>query len=404
MPCMASIKDLPVVIKRKGAFGLAKEVWAEVGKDDVFTWGSALAYAWIFAIFPFVVFLLTLAPYLPGGVKDQAMQEISEAAYNGLGEQGGSQVVKSVREVMTNQQGGLLSFGLILALWGASGGMTMTMSALDRAYVVTCARPFIKQRLVAIGLTIGTAVLILSVLVLLPIGTAIIEHLFKSGSLGTLGVWMVNIVRYGVAAGLMFVTVSIIYYFGPCIKQKWQAISPGAIFTVVAAAIMGFGFAYYVGHFGNFNKTYGALGGAIILLLFFYLTAVVLLIGAELNSVIDFEVLGVKEGDRDFLAAAKKAEAAKGGSAKGAAASGSPGSKTAPEMEHDQGLMSLARMQTDQGRSMKGSVVKWTSFSLAGRWAWRKIAQSRARKMARLQEQRGREVRAHLARARAMAD
>ena len=286
MPCMASIKDVPVVIQRKGIVGLAKEVWDEVGKDDVFTWGSALAYAWIFAIFPFVVFLLTLAPYLPGSVKDQAMQAISQAAYDGLGEQGGRQVVQSVTEIMTHQQGGLLSVGLILALWGASGGMSMTMSALDRAYGVTCGRSFIKQRLLAIGITFTTAALILAVLMLLPIGTAVIEHLFKSGSLGKIGWWVANILRYAVAAGLMLVMVSIIYYFGPSIKQKWQTISPGAIFTVVAAAIMGLGFAYYVGHFGNFNKTYGALGGAIILLLFFYLTAVVLLIGAELNSVI----------------------------------------------------------------------------------------------------------------------
>src|SRR3569623_3104811 len=113
---------------------------------------------------------------------------------------------------MSHQQGGLLSVGLILALWGASGGMTMTMSALDKAYYVTCARSFIKQRLVAIGLTVATAILILAVLVLLPIGTAIIEYLGKLGHLGGAAKLGINILRYVVAAGLAFVTVSLIYY------------------------------------------------------------------------------------------------------------------------------------------------------------------------------------------------
>jgi hypothetical protein len=105
-----------------------------------------------------------------------------------------------------------------------------------------------------------------------------------------------------------------IYYFGPCIKQKWHAVTPGAIFTVAVWILMGVGFGYYVQNFGNFNKTYGALGGAIAMLLFFYIDAVVLLIGAEVNSVIDFEVLQVQPGTRDLAAAAVKQEAEKQGS------------------------------------------------------------------------------------------
>src|SRR5918993_379632 len=84
-PAMASVKEFPKVAKKLGWKELGKRVWGEVSKDDVFTWGSALAYAWIFAIFPLLIFMLTLAPYLPGNVKAQAEQMITNGAQRGLG-------------------------------------------------------------------------------------------------------------------------------------------------------------------------------------------------------------------------------------------------------------------------------------------------------------------------------
>jgi len=305
---MARVQDVPKVVKSLGFMPLAKKVWGEVTEDDVFTWGSALAYAWIFAIFPFLIFLLTLAPYLPGNVKQQATDGVKNVATRSIGGDTGAQVEKSITDVMNHQKGGLLSIGLILALWGASGGMTMTMSALDKAYYVHCSRSFIKQRAIAIGLTVGVAVLILLVLLLLPIGTGVIAYLTKHGHLGVVGKVAINLVRYVIALGLLFAIVSMIYYFGPCIKQKYQMITPGAVFTVAVWIVLGFGFGFYVTHFGNFNATYGALGGAIIMLLFFYINAVVLLIGAELNSVLDFETLNVKPGATDLSQAKAKAE------------------------------------------------------------------------------------------------
>src|SRR3954447_22478099 len=114
---MAQIKDFPKVLKSLGFTGFAKKVFGEVTKDDVFTWGSALAYAWIFAIFPFLIFVLTLAPYLPGKTKDNIMGQVAEVAWSSLGEETAQSVYKSVEQVMTQQKGGLLSIGLLLALW-----------------------------------------------------------------------------------------------------------------------------------------------------------------------------------------------------------------------------------------------------------------------------------------------
>lgn len=378
---MARVSDVPKVVKSLGLVPFAKKVWSEVTQDDVFTWGSALAYAWIFAIFPFMIFLLTLAPYLPWGAKDRVMTEVSNVTYSSMDAKTADSVYMSVYEVVNNQKGGLLSIGLILALWGASGGMSMTMSALDKAYYVHCTRGFLKQRGVAMGLTVASAVLILLVVLLLPVGTGVIEYLAQHGHLGFVGKLLVNIVRYVVALGMMFLIVSMIYYFGPCIKSKWQTITPGAVFTVLAWVIGGIGFAIYVKNFSNFNATYGALGGAIILLLFFYISAIVLLIGAEINSVIDFETLNVKPGVTDLTQAKakKQYEDKHEGEAKATpegAGDGSGGGKAA----HVRHLPVID--YTPAPSPVRKIAIYGTSF-LALRWAWRKAWTMRAKKKQR---------------------
>jgi membrane protein len=375
---MARVSDVPKVVRSLGFVEFAKKVWAEVTKDDVFTWGSALAYAWIFAIFPFMIFLLTLAPYLPGNVKKEAIDGVKNVASSSVGGTTADQVASSVNDVMSHQKGGLLSVGLILALWGASGGMSMTMSALDKAYYVQCTRSFIKQRAVAIGLTVATAVLILVVLFLLPIGAGIISYLAKHGHLGGGGKFLINAVRYIVALGLLFTVVSMIYYFGPCIKQKYQAITPGAVFTVVVWILGGVGFAIYVTKFGNFNATYGALGGAIILLLFFYINAVVLLIGAEVNSVIDFETLNVEKGTSDLTQAKAKAQydtehAGEPKATPEGAREGEPGAKGA---EHEP--VHLPILPTPAKSTLGRKALIYGSSLFAARWAWKKFWMARA--------------------------
>jgi membrane protein len=375
---MARVSDVPKVVRSLGFMEFAKKVWSEVTKDEVFTWSSALAYAWIFAIFPFLIFLLTLAPYLPGNVKQQALDGVKNVSSSSVGGQTADQVAGSLNDVMSHQKGGLLSIGLILALWGASGGMSMTMSALDKAYYVTCTRSFIKQRLVAMGLTLGTAVLILAVLFLLPVGTGIISYLAKHGHLGGAGKLLVNAIRYIVALGLLFTIVSMIYYFAPCIKQKYQAITPGAVFTVVVWILAGFGFAFYVTKFGNFNATYGALGAAIIMLLFFYVSAVVLLIGAELNSVIDFETLNVEKGATDISQAKAKQEydtehAGEPKATPEGAKKGSPGAKGA---EHEP--VHLPILPTPAKSTLGRKVLIYGSSLFAARWAWKKFWMARA--------------------------
>lgn len=283
-----------------GPLEFARRIWKEVGDDGVFVWASALAYAWLFAFFPFFIFLLTLLPYLPAKVKAEAEGPLKSAIYY-LPQEGADLVWRNIDNVIHQPHTGLLSTGILVTIWAASGGMNMTMSALDRCYDVPKMRPFYRQRPLAVALTFVVAILIIAVLILLPVGTAVTNFVVSRNyifiSSGMLIAW--NVARYTLAIVLLLGVLSIIYYFGPGVKQQFRVLTPGAIFTLGVWFLLGFAFRMYVNRYGKYDQTYGTVGGVAILLLFFYIDAVVLLVGAEINSEMDF-ALGVPRGSTDF--------------------------------------------------------------------------------------------------------
>jgi membrane protein len=360
MRAMATIKEFPGAVKKMGVVTFLKKVWAEVSEDGLFTWASALAYSWVFALFPLLIAILTLAPYLPGNAKNNLKDEIGQTLYTSMGQGTATDTIYfSVMKILDQTKGGLLSIGLILAVWSASGGMAITMNALDKCYEVKTERSFVRHRLVAIGLTLATMVLILAVVVLLPVGTALLAYFENKNFIGPVAKVAINILRYLVAAGLLAGVVGLMYYFGPNIKQKWQTVTPGALLAVLMWIVMGVGFGFYAQNFGNFDKTYGTLGGGILLLLFFYLSAVVLLLGAEINSVLDFAVLGVKPGTRDFTQPAKQ-------------------SKDAISGDQDETATAIAeapafRPDTVPAGPAPAGWWKWAAASVAGAWLAKKV-------------------------------
>src|SRR5213592_429749 len=128
---MARLSDLPKVFSSVGVVGFARRVWAQVVEDNLFTWAAALAYSWLFAVFPFLIFVLSLLPYLPNMAKEHAKEEISHFVHQ-LPAQAADTIWKNVESVLDHPKQGLLIVGLGIAVWAASGGMAMTMGALDK--------------------------------------------------------------------------------------------------------------------------------------------------------------------------------------------------------------------------------------------------------------------------------
>ena len=280
---MARVRDVPCAVRSVGPVRFVKDLVTRVVDDDLTTQAAAVAYAWLFAVFPFLLFLLTLLYYIPERSKVNAPDEIKAAVQKVLAPQAADVLVSNLDQVF-QPHGGLLSISLLVTLYVASGGMRTTMWSLDTAYDAKKRRPFWVQWPLAVLLTVIVTAAVVAVLLLLPVGTAVSGFLVTHGWISPGMLWLFDVVRFSLAVCLILFFLSLLYQFGTVVRHPFTFVSPGAVFTLVVWFLLGTGFNLYVSKFSSYQKTYGAIGGVFILLLFFYLDALVLLIGAEINS------------------------------------------------------------------------------------------------------------------------
>lgn len=301
-----------------GKLGRAKQlavaVWRETKNDDVSGLAAELTYRSLLAIFPFFIFLAALSGVIADllSIEDPARQVV-DAIGETLPADAASLVNTQLEAVLGQRATGLLSVGLVTALWAASGGVKAVIKAMNRAYDVEETRSFIKRNLLALGLTIFTTVFLLGGFILAAAGGAIASGI--ADATGTQA-WVraaIDIGRLVGAVALLSVLASVLYWAGPCTKDMpFRWVTPGTVMFVVVWLLATLGFGFYVANFGSYNATYGALGGVIVLLLFFYISAYVLLAGAELNAVLQRAALAQQTTPAEVLKA-NDASANRGG-------------------------------------------------------------------------------------------
>ncbi len=263
---------------------LARRVFSELQNDDCFGRAAQLAYYFLFALFPFFLFLTTLMGYLP-------IPDLLDRLLDMLGQMLPGEALQlvqdNIRKLVTDQRGGLLSFGILAALWTSSSALTAIMDSLNRAYDVDEGRPFWKVRGLAILLTIGLSVIIVGALVLLTFGPQIGGWIADLAGLGRVFELTWNILRWPVIVGFMILAMAFLYYMAPDVEQQWQWITPGSVCAVIGWLLASLGFAFYVNRFGSYNATYGSIGAVIVLLTWMYVSGLFVLIGGELNAEIE---------------------------------------------------------------------------------------------------------------------
>lgn len=271
-------------------FGFGKKLATQLMRDDVMGLSAELSYRMLFAIFPFFIFLGALSGFVTSALNiDDPSQRVVDEIGNALPDDAASVLETQLEGVMGSQSGGLLSFGVLLALWAASGATNTAVKAMNRAYNVEEARPFYKKYPVVLGITLLFAVAIVAAFATLfavqLFGGRIAEYV----GLGEEFAFVVYIAQIPVALLFLVLGVSFLYWAGPNTKRPYRWITPGAVLFVLTWLIATVGFAFYIANFGNYNATYGALAGIIILMLWFYITSIALLVGAEFNAVLEEE-------------------------------------------------------------------------------------------------------------------
>jgi membrane protein len=281
-----------------GVTELGRRVIAEIRDDDCLGRAAQLAYYFLFALFPFFLFLTTLLGYLPiPDLLDRLLETLGQM----LPGEALRLVQDNVRQLVMDQRGGLLSFGILAALWTSSSALTAITDSLNRAYDVEEGRPFWKVRLIAMGLTVGLSVFIVVALVLLTFGPQLGRWVADLVGLGRVFEVTWNVVRWPVIVGLLVVAIALLYYVAPDVEQEWTWITPGSACAVLGWLLASLGFAFYVNRFGSYNATYGSIGAVIVLLTWMYVTGLFVLIGGEINAEIEHAAPSGKEpGDKQL--------------------------------------------------------------------------------------------------------
>ncbi len=265
----------------------------EIGKEALVNKASSLAYNFMLAIFPAIIFLFTLIPYIPKriGFQDKLMDLMAlilpDNAYLAF--------ETTLKEIINIQNGSLLSLGFILSIFFATNGIHSLMRAFNKSSLVVETRSWFKQRLIAIVLTFIIAISVIVCIAAMTIGEISIQYLNKELDIKeNLTYYAIQLTRWTLLGVLYFTNVSMLYRYGPAHAKKWKFFSAGSCLATILAFLTMWAFSFYINHFGSYNKVYGSIGTLIVVMIWLYLNSLILLVGFELNASVDISKRSVR--------------------------------------------------------------------------------------------------------------
>jgi membrane protein len=260
---------------------IAKELFKRFKEDEISSLAAELAYFFLLSLFPFLIFLMNLLAYLPLS-SDVVLDFVAQYAPGNTMKL----IENNVRHIIETQNVTLLSFGVIGTIWSASNGINAIVRAFNKAYQVEENRHFLVARLMSILLTFAMILVILVALLLPVFGREIGLFIFQAFGFTEVFLTIWNTIRWLLSAVILCIVFTGLYFIAPNKRMKISEAYPGALFATVGWIVVSLLFSYYVGNFGNFSVTYGSLGGVIILLIWFYLSAVIIILGGEINAIL----------------------------------------------------------------------------------------------------------------------
>jgi membrane protein len=257
----------------------------EIQKTSLNNRAAALAYNFMLALFPAIIFLFTLIAYIPvHNFQDYLLSLFSlimpKNAYAAF--------QSTIVDIIKIQHGQLLSFGVISALYFATNGVSNLMQAFNKSSLILETRTWLKRRLIALILTVVISIALLIAIVIMIAGQYVIHYIQRTlDSEAHFWFYLIAFSRWIIILVIFFVSICILYRYGPSNKRKWKFINPGSILATSLAILTSIGFTYYTNNFSSYNNVYGAIGTLIVVMIYLYLNSLILLIGFELNASVD---------------------------------------------------------------------------------------------------------------------
>ena len=260
-------------------------LWAKTKEDNAFNGAAALGFFLTLAIFPALILVMSVIPYLPIKDVDRAIMDFLAQA---LPPQGFEQLREVIQQIVTERRGALLSLGALTTLWAASTGMYAIMQQLNVTYDVKETRGFLRARAVAIGLSILFGALMLVVFSLVVLGGVAQAWIGERFGFSEALLMFFAVLRWVIIVLALMLAFSLTYRLAPDVENNsFRFISRGGVAGTLMLVVASFGFAVYVQNFANYQAVYGGIGAVIVLMLWLYIAGLSLLVGAEINVLVE---------------------------------------------------------------------------------------------------------------------
>lgn len=239
---------------------------------------QSLAFSFFLALFPSVIFLFTLIPYIPIHHFQDSLFNLLQTL---LPKSAFEATEGTIADIIKNQRGGLLSVGFVSALYFSTNGFNEMMNAFNETFHVIETRSLLRQRLVSLVLVIMTTLFVSIAIALIVFSEIGLQHLIEKDKVAY---YLILFGKWIILIALCFSFISFNYYLGPKRKRGFHFFSPGSMLATILTIITTVLFAYYVNNFGNYNKLYGSIGTLIVIMLLIYINSLILLLGFDLNA------------------------------------------------------------------------------------------------------------------------
>jgi membrane protein len=271
---------------------LTRKVIHGIQEDDLFGRASELAYNFLLALFPLLLFMLTLFGLFAS--RSNELQSSLLSYFADFLPPSAFQLLKAITiEMAANATSGKLTFGIVLTLWFASGGMSSMISTLDAVYHVRESRGWLWGRVIALGLTIAILTLLMTSLFIVLVGGHFSDWMAIKLHLTSIILIVWKVLQWVSVVLFLTLSFSLIYYFGPSLEQRrWHWMTPGSIFGAFLWLAASAGLRVYLHFFNTYTATYGSLAAIMILLVWLYVTGLSFLIGGEINAQIERAAMG----------------------------------------------------------------------------------------------------------------
>jgi membrane protein len=262
-----------------------RELNGKINEDNVFNGAAALGFYLTLAIFPAMILTMGLIPFLPIPRVDMAITDLLHQALPG---EAAAMFTNVVEEVMDKQSGGIVSVGALGTLWAASTGMYAIMQQLNITYDVKEARSFIRARVVAIALSLMFGFMMLMTFSLIVLGGIVQDWIGERFGFSGALLMFFAVLRWVIIVLSVLLAFSLTYYLAPNVKkQKFKFVTIGGVAATVLLLVASAGFAIYVQSFAEYSAVYGGIGAMVALMMWLYIAGLVMLIGSEINVLVE---------------------------------------------------------------------------------------------------------------------